>query len=192
EAELVERLLVDSGASLAIEVGTPDRFQARELGVVVLDLGEDGEGWLASRQRAERWRRSGRRGFTVGVTAARHRLFLVGRLPVVRRARTGPLAAIGRLLDADVIAVVRVRDVLGLARPAGLDPAEREVWQALRSSLRVVGVSGDLELRQALGAEIDDAVSSVRLWSDFSELRSRELLRPLCGAIERGVRVDAV
>jgi hypothetical protein len=110
----------------------------------------------------------------------------------VRRARTGPLAAVGRLLDQAVIAVVRVKDVLGLARPAGLDPAEREVWQALRSSLRVVGVSGDQELRQVLGAEIDDAVSSVRLWSDFAELRSRELVPRLRQAIERGVLVDAV
>jgi hypothetical protein len=192
EAELVERLLVDSGASLAIEVGTPDRFQARELGVVVLDLVEDGEGWLASRQRAERWRRSARRGFMVGVTAARHRLFLVGRLPVVRGARTGPLAAVGRLLDEGVITVVQVRDVLALARPSGLDPAEREVWQAMRSSLRVVGVSGDQELRQVLGAEIDDAVSRVRLWSDFAEPRSRELVPRLCDAMDRGVRVDAV
>src|SRR5205807_1623146 len=123
---------------------------------------------------------------------ARHRLFLVGRLPVVRRARTGPLAAVGRLLDEAVIAVVRVTDVLGLARPAGLDPAEREVWQALRSSLRVVGVSGDEELRHVLGAEIEDALSSVRLWSGFAEQRSRELVPRLCEAIDRGVRVHAV
>src|SRR5207248_701207 len=86
-----------------------------------------------------------------------------------RRNGAGPLAAVGRLLDLGLVSVVRAADVVSLRRPAGLDAVEREVWEAVRAHVRVLGLADGREPDQVLGAEIDDAAASIRLWSRFDD-----------------------
>src|SRR5262249_18477206 len=71
--------LRDRGLVTGVPVGTVHAFQGREFPTVVFDLVEDGRGWMAKARRDRgRYEDNGVRLFGVGITRARHRLYLIG------------------------------------------------------------------------------------------------------------------
>lgn len=188
QARLVEDLLLDCGdRAPQIQLGTPDRFLGREFDVAVLDLVEDGGGGLASEDAAGRPRSELRRAFNTGITRARRRLYLVASLAAVRRARSGPLAALRLMLQERAITTIPVRDLLGLHTagqqvPASLGPPEK-----MHRQVRVIGLGDRQEAQRVLCAEIDDAVTSVCIFAPLLAARSPDLLPHLRDAVARGV-----
>lgn len=107
--QLIDDLVAESAHANLIEVGTSHRFQGREYPVVVFDLVEDGHrpGWVAKASAdGTPWERNGLRLANVGVTRHRTRLFLIGGIEAVRRAKTGPLLEIGNLIRRQAISLV--------------------------------------------------------------------------------------
>jgi superfamily I DNA/RNA helicase len=186
QRELIQDVLNESGASPQIEVGTSHRFQGREFDTVIFDLVEDGRGWVAKGDLG------GLRMFNVGITRARRRLYLIANAAVVRRASTGPLHAIGRLLDAEKIHTVRAVDILGLQDAPAQDPIAREVWDALRDHATLIELYDEDRLPDELCRRIDEAQERIWLWSPWVGKRSEQLLPHLRDAQDRGVKVHAV
>jgi hypothetical protein len=72
---------------------------------------EDGEGWIAKGDlNGSKWEADGLRLFNVGITRAQRRLYLIANAVTIRKARTGPLRAVQRLLDAGMVQVIRAAE----------------------------------------------------------------------------------
>ena len=199
QQDLVQDVLNESNASPQIEVGTSHRFQGREFDTVIFDLVEDGSGperswgWVAKGSLdGSSWEAGGLRLFNVGITRAKHRLYLIANAAAIMRASRGPLCAIRHLLDANKIHIVRAADILGLpAAPAG-DPIASEVWHALRGHATLIELYDEDHLPDELCRRIDEAQERIWLWSPWVGRRSEQLLPHLREAQDRGVRVNVV
>ncbi|MFC4909889.1 AAA domain-containing protein [Actinomadura gamaensis] len=186
QRELTESVLADSGTSARVEVGTVHSFQGREFDTVILDLVEDGTGWMT------RDSLGARRVFNVGATRARHRLYVVVNSAVVHRGG-GVLRKLREVLEAGAVTVVRAADLLGLheEEAPGEGPAH-EVWDALRTYVKVIDLYDEERLPAELIRRIEQAESSIWLWSPWAATRVAEFLPPLRAAVDRGVRVRVI
>jgi hypothetical protein len=198
QAELIQDVLNESGASPQIDVGTSHRFQGREFDTVIFDLVEDGGrepgwGWVAKGNLSgNSWEAGGLRMFNVGITRARRRLYLIANAAGIRQADRGPLLAIRRLIDAGKIHVVPAAGILGLPdAPAG-DPIAAEIWQALQGYATLIELYDEDHLPDELCRRIDDAEKKIWLWSPWVGKRSEQLLPHLQAAQDRGVDLHAV
>jgi phosphatidylserine/phosphatidylglycerophosphate/cardiolipin synthase-like enzyme len=193
QQQLVQDILNESGASPQIEVGTSHRFQGREFDTVIFDLVEDGRGWIAQGDlKGTKWQADGLRLFNVGITRARRRLYLIANVATIYRARSGPLHALGQLLDAEKIQVVRASEVLGLRDAPEGDQVVSEIWHALRGHARLIDLFDEDHLPDELCRRIDAAQERIWLWSPWVGRRSEQLLPHLSAAQDRGVRVHPV
>jgi hypothetical protein len=139
QQELIRSQLSDSRAPPKIEVGTSHQFQGRGFDTVIFDLVEDGHrvedghGRVApGRHGADRLLLDGRRLFSVGITRARRRLYLIGSEALVRESGAGPLHALRGLLEHGRVRVVRAMEILALADEPADDPIASDLWKALR------------------------------------------------------------
>jgi hypothetical protein len=85
-----------------VEVGTAHQFQGRQSDVVVLDLVEDGTGWIAkaANNPKDRFKFGGLRVFNVGVTRTQGRVYVIATNAALAKATPAqPLAALRALLD---------------------------------------------------------------------------------------------
>ena len=193
QQQIIQDVLNESSASPQIEVGTSHQFQGREFDTVVFDLVDDGKGWVAKGDiGGTSWQVGGLRLFNVGITRARRRLYLIANAVTVRRARTGPLHAVQRLIDAGKIHVVRAAEVIDLPdAPAG-EAVASEIWHALRSHATLLDLLDEERLPDELCRRIDEAQERIWLWSPWVGRRSEQLLPHLRAAEDRGVRVHLV
>jgi hypothetical protein len=193
QKNLIEGLLAESGGGQRVEVGTSHAFQGREFTTVILDLVENGSGWVAkgALNRSNRYALDGLRLFTVGLTRARHRLYIIANLAVVRRARQGPLRALARSERGDVH-VVRAAELVASEAPASGDRVAVDVWESLRSYAKIVELHDEDSVSEALRREVDRAQQSVWLWSPWVGSNLDRLLSSLVDAQERRVAVRVV
>lgn len=193
QLQLTQDILNESGASPQIEVGTSYRFQGREFDTVIFDLVEDGAGWIAKGDlNGSEWQADGLRLFNVGITRAQRRVYLIASAVTVRNARTGPLHAVQRLLDAGVVHVIRAAEVLKLPGAPVDDPVVGEFWHALRGHATLIDLFDEDHLPDELRRRIDAAQERIWLWSPWVGRRSEQLLPHLRAAQDRGVRVYPV
>jgi hypothetical protein len=186
QKSLIEGFLADSDTSLRAEVGTVHSFQGREFGTVIFDLVEDGQGWIADDSSAAR------QVFNVGITRAQHTLYLILNAASTTKVAGRAFIALRKLFP-DKIEVIRAREVLGLEEAAvPVEGTVREIWEALRAYARVLNVYDEERLPEELIGRIEDAQSSIWLWSPWVAIRSRELLPSLSAAQNRGVAVHVV
>lgn len=193
QQQITQDVLNESGASPQIEVGTSYQVQGREFDTVIFDLADDGKGWVGSGDlNGNTFQADGLRLFNVGITRARRRLYLIANAATVRRARTGPLHAVQRLLTAGKIDVIRAAEVIGLTdAPAG-DTSASELWHALRRQATLLDLFDEDRLPDELCQRIDEAQERIWLWSPWVGRRSEQLLPHLLAAQDRGVRVYPV
>ena len=193
QQQLTQDVLTESGASPQIEVGTSHRFQGREFDTVIFDLVEDGKGWIAQGDlNGSRYQASGLRLFNVGITRAQRRLYLIANAAAMRKARTGPLREVRRMLDAGLIQVVRATEILELTDAPVGDPVVGEIWHALRDHATLIDLFDEDHLPDELRRRIDAAQERIWLWSPWVGRRSEQLLPQLRAAQDRGVRVHPV
>lgn len=195
QKKLLENLLAESGGSQRIEVGTSHAFHGREFDVVIFDLVENGGGWVAKGaiDRTNRYALNGLRLFTVGLTRARHRVYLIANLSVVRRARSGPLGALYRSVQQGDVRVVRAAELLtSNIAPTAEGRVAVDVWESLRSYAKLVELHDEDSVPDALRREVAQARRSVWLWSPWVGTNLDRLLDSLIDAQERGVDVRVV
>ena len=193
QQQIMQDVLNESGASPQIEVGTSHKFQGREFDTVVFDIADDGKGWVGQGSLGGNgWQADGLRLFNVGVTRARRSLYLIANAATARRARTGPLHAVQRLIDAGMIHVVRAAEVIELPdAPAG-EAVASELWHALRSHATLVDLFDEERLPDELCRRIEEAHERIWLWSPWVGRRSEQLLPYLREAVNRRVDVHLV
>jgi hypothetical protein len=192
QKEIIDAMLADTGASAKIEVSTSHGFQGRQFDTIVFDLVEAGDGWVAQGSRdGGGYAFSGLRLFNVGVTRARHNLYLIGNGAALRRPRTssGPLHAVARLIDRGVIETVAARDVLGMPEPEIREGARFELWEAVQAYAKVVGIYDEDGIPGEIIDRIREARSSVWVWSPWVGRRAEDFLPELRAAADRGVVV---
>ncbi|WP_157181395.1 AAA domain-containing protein [Actinopolymorpha alba] len=194
QREMVANLLSESGSSQRIEVGTSHKFQGREFDIVIFDLVEDGTNWIfkAAYDRRNLFAFKGLRVFTVGLTRARRRVYLIANLAAVRRARTGPLQAVSRRIEAGDVHVVRAADLLRAELPPVTDTVATELWDSLRSYVKLVDVYDEDDLPEALLREIAEAQHTLWIWSPWVGRNVNRLLGSLVDAKDRQVDVRVV
>jgi hypothetical protein len=190
QKEIIEAMLADTGASEGIEVSTSHGFQGREFDTIVFDLVEAGRGWVASGSReGSGYALSGLRLFNVGVTRARHNLYLIGNGAALRGAAAGPLHAVARLIDRGMIEVVHARTILGTGEPEIRDGAAYDLWAAVRTYVKVVGIYDEGIVPGELIERLRQARHSVWVWSPWVGRRVEDFLPELSAAVDRGVTV---
>ncbi len=192
QKEIIDAILADTGASTKIEVSTSHGFQGRQFDTIVFDLVEAGDGWVAKGSRdGDGYAFSGLRLFNVGVTRARHNLYLIGNGAALRRPRisSGPLHAIARLIDRGVIEVVAARDILSMPEPEIKEGARFELWEAVQAYAKVVGIYDEDGIPGEIIDCIREARSSVWVWSPWVGRRVEDFLPELRAAADRGVVV---
>ncbi|GAA4384130.1 hypothetical protein GCM10023088_52110 [Actinomadura verrucosospora] len=189
QREAIQSLLGDGGPA-GVEVNTSHGFQGREFDTVIFDLVEDGTGWMArAGAHGDAFAVNGLRLFNVAVTRARHRLYVIGNGTALARARQGPLQVLSEFIGRGTVEVVSAREVLGAPEPA-IEPGPRfDVWDALRTYVKVVDLYDEDVLPAELLSYIKRAQHSIWIWSPWIGKRVHDFLPALEAAQNRGVKV---
>lgn len=187
--------LKDSDSSLGADIGTVHAFQGREFDVVIFDLVEDGQRWVsqADRAGAHQFHRDGVRLFGVGITRARHRLYILAKLSAVQGARAGsPLGALNKMLRTGRGHVVRAETLLGLeGNRVEADPAlaDLDITTQLREYVQVTDLTDEMTFQDVLLEQVRNARRSLWIWSPWIGRRSEKALPLIAEAVARGVDV---
>jgi AAA domain/PLD-like domain len=193
QRELIRSQLSDSRAPPEIEVGTSCQFQGREFDTVIFDLVENGDGWVAQgRQSTERALLDGLRTFTVGVTRAQRRLYLLGNEALLRKSEAGPLHALRLLVEQGRMRVLRAAEIIDRADGPADDPVASDIWNALRGQARLISLPDEHDQPDELCQRIDQAQERIWLWSPWVGPRPGRCIPHLVAAADRGVRVHAI
>ncbi len=191
QAQLTTAQVRDAHAA-DVQVGTAHAFQGREFPVVIFDFVEDGSGtsWVGRANRdGSSWERSGSRIFTVGVTRSAGRLYLVGHAGAIRSAKSGPFAALSRLIDRSQATVLDAREILGPALPLPISPSGSIPLPATPSSEDSELLNDD-EFYRAFLRDLSEAQERCVIFSPFISRRRLDALAPhFDDASSRGVRI---
>jgi hypothetical protein len=181
------------------EVGTAHRFQGREFPVVVFDLVEDehSKRWMAGASKTgNNYQCDGVRLFTVAVTRAKTRLYLIGSQKRIYAAPGGtPLAHVATMLRTGQVHTVRATElitptaVLGAALPE-LSPFGGDLAEALAEHVRVADIQDERSFYETFSDYLNQARRSIWIWAPWTtQRRVTSLLPVLADAVGRGVRV---
>lgn len=192
EADAVLAALRDRGIVAGAFVGTAHATQGQEYDTVVLDTVDLGDGWIAKGRRDRSpYEYAGLRLFGVGITRARHRLYVLADANVVRTAATGPFAALRRALDRGHVQVWSAAALLGHDEPpAGpVDATFAEVAELLAQLVTITDVHDERTFGAELAHQLENATTRVWMWSPWIARRAAEVVPLIGAAIERGVAV---
>lgn len=179
------------------EVGTVHRFQGREFPIVIFDLVEDDDRsrWMAeASSQGTKYHRDGVRLFTVAVTRAKTRLYLIGSRRKVDAAPSGtPLAQIASMLRAGQVHVVRATELITPTAVAGaelpdLSPFGSDLAETLAEHVQVADINDERSFYETFSGYLSQARRSIWIWSPWTSKRVRQLLPVLAEAGGRGVR----
>jgi AAA domain/PLD-like domain len=181
------------------EVGTAHRFQGREFPVVVFDLVEDEHSrrWMAGASKTgNNYQRDGVRLFTVAVTRAKTRLYLVGsQKRIIAAPRDTPLAHVAAMLRAGQVHTVRATELitptvmLGAELPE-LSPFSSDLAEALAEHVQVADIHDERSFYETFSDYLNQARHSIWIWAPWTTpKRVTSLLPVLADAVGRGVRV---
>lgn len=198
--EAATRDLLDDGGLLgrtpAVEVGTAHRFQGREFDVVVLDLVEDGAqpGWIARGRfgSPNRHLHDGARLLNVGLTRAKTRVYVLASWAAIRAAAPGTvLTTIEAAVGQPWFHGLRANRLLGIDPAVERTPTalEHELAEAFGHQVVVERLLDEHTYYPELRQAIENARSSVWLWSPWFAKRLNDVLPSLRAATARGVDV---
>jgi hypothetical protein len=182
----------------ATEVGTVHRFQGREFPVLVFDLVEDeyDTRWMAlASSRDGKWRRDGLRLFTVAVTRAKTRLYLIGSRKQIYAAPTGtPLAQIAQMLRARQVRTVPATRLITPTSVTAADfpavgPFTSELAEVLAQHVLVANIHDERSFYEVFADHLNSAQRSIWIWAAWTAKRVRSLIPALADAAARGVRI---
>jgi hypothetical protein len=195
QAEATLAALRDVGPDVVVPVGTAHSFQGREFDTVVFDLVEDGQGWI-SKARSDKgdFEYSAVRLFGVGITRARHRLYLIvnSRQAVKGAVGNSPLGAVRRLAQAGRIQWVRAGALLGLEDEREYKPVssvEAELHDVLRGLVEVTDIEDEFAFKETLAKSLAKAKRSVWMWSPWVGKHGKRFMPLIADAVARGVDV---
>lgn len=180
------------------EVGTAHRFQGREFPVVVFDLVEDDDRrrWMAKASRTGiNYERNGVRLFTVAVTRAETRLYIIGSQKKLNAAPRGtPLGYVAAMLRAGQADAVRAVQLITPTAVAGADlpdlsPFGNELAETLAEHVQVANVHDERSFYEVFSEHLNQARRSIWIWAPWTTKRVRSLLSVLTDAAGRGVRI---
>jgi RecA/RadA recombinase len=180
------------------EVGTVHRFQGREFPIVVFDLVEDSAGtrWMAqASSRGGKFGRDGLRLFTVAITRAQARLYIVGSRQRIDAAPQGtPLAHVAGMLRTRRARFVRATTLITPSSLAGPDlpplgPFSGELAEVLAQHVRVMDIHDERSFYDVFAEHLDSARHSIWIWAPWTATRVRSLLPVLADAASRGVKI---
>ena len=194
----LEALRDQEGAAIeATEIGTVHRFQGREFPVVVFDLVEDtGRRWMGQASSGGgRYRVNGLRLFTVAITRAQSRLYLIGSRTQISTAPDGtPLAQIARMLRARQARSVSATALITPTLLTGTDvpplgPFSCELAEILAHHVHVADIHDERSFYDVFAGYLNSARNSIWIWAPWTANRVRSLLPVLADAADRGVRI---
>ncbi|MFD1146356.1 AAA domain-containing protein [Saccharothrix hoggarensis] len=195
QAEATLAALRDVGPDLVVPVGTTHSFQGREFDTVVFDLVEDGRGWIAkARANGDDFEYTAVRLFGVGITRARHRLYLIVNSRVAVKGAVGdsPLGAVRRLAQAGRIQWVRAGALLGLADEREYKPVssvEAELQDVLSGLVEITDIEDEFAFKDTLAKSLAQARHSVWMWSPWVGRNGKRFMPLIADAVRRGVDV---
>jgi hypothetical protein len=182
----------------ATEVGTVHRFQGREFPIVVFDLVEDSarKRWMAKASATgDKFSRDGLRLFTVAITRAQTRLYLIGSRQRINAASNGtPLGQIAAMLRARQARSVPATVLITPATVSGTDlpqlgPFSSELADLLAQHVRVMEIHDERSFYEVFAEYLESARRSVWIWAPWTATRVRSLLPVLTDVAQRGVKI---
>jgi hypothetical protein len=186
----------EAGTSAVTEVGTAHRFQGREFPIVVFDLVEDEfrRRWMAdaSRRGSTHYRRNGVRLFTVAVTRAKTRLYLICSLRKIKATPVGtPLGHVAAMLRAGQIHTIRATELITPTATVGaeLNLFYSELAEVLAEHVQVAEIHDEGTFFEVFSQYLNQARGSIWIWAPWTAKRVKSLLPVLADAVGRGVRV---
>jgi hypothetical protein len=188
---------LEDGGSNPTDVGTAHRFQGREFAIVVFDLVEDGltPRWMASAgPNGGSFGREGLRLFTVAITRAQHRLYLIGsRNAIISAAPGTAFAAVAAL---EKVRTVPARQLIGLPpapndnrTSASLGSVGQELADILAQHVRITAIHDEREFYAAFTNHLHSARRTLWLWAPWTGNRLEKVLPALSDAVDLGVKI---
>ncbi|BFU43901.1 AAA domain-containing protein [Krasilnikovia sp. MM14-A1004] len=188
---------LEHGGNNPTDVGTAHRFQGREFSIVVFDLVEDGitPRWMAAAGPNQgAFGREGLRLFTVAITRARHRLYLIGsRNAIIGAAPGTALAAVAAL---EKIRTIPARQLIGLPpapndkrTSAGLGTVGQELAEILAQHVRITAIHDEREFYANYTTHLSSAKQTLWLWAPWTGKRLERVLPALSAAATLGVKI---
>jgi len=197
QAETIRAALADSSAECALTpVGTSSAFQGRQFDTVLIDLVEDGDGWVAqARGQGQAHALDGLRLFNVAATRPRERLFVLLTHRALESATGGPLVALRHMIATGTAERVEVATLLSLSEdeaPPERTAAAADLLTALQPYLRTAGRHDPETIVEEVVSRINAARASVWCWNAWSGQPGVSISDALEGAHRRGVEVHVI
>ena len=189
----------EAASAEATEVGTVHRFQGREFPIVVFDLVEDSTGtrWMAEASpRGDKFSREGLRLFTVAITRAQTRLYIISSCHRIYAApQCTPKAHLAGMLQTRRARSVSASALITPSSVAGLDllargPFSSELAEVLAQHVRVVDTHDERSFFEVFAEHLNSARHSIWIWAPWTATRVRPLLPVLADAARRGVKIS--
>ena len=162
------------------------------------DLVEDtGRRWMGQASAGGgRYKVNGLRLFTVAITRAQSRLYLIGSGTQISAAPDGtPLAQIARMLRArlarsvSATALITPTLLAGTDVPPLLGPFSSELAEILAQHVHVADIHDERSFYDVFAGYLNSARNSIWIWAPWTATRVRSLLPVLADAADRGVRI---
>lgn len=186
--------LEDAGLGL-VAVGTSHAFQGRQFDVVLADLVEDGQGWMAGARRdGDSYQFDGLRLFNVAATRPRRLLYVLLTRAALVKAQGGPLLALQQMTQSGAARLVDAGHLLGLseAERPDADTPEGQLLAALAPYVRVAALNDEDGAIEEVVARIDEACEELWCWSAWVGKNAADIADALDRAHQRGVEVHVV
>jgi phosphatidylserine/phosphatidylglycerophosphate/cardiolipin synthase-like enzyme len=147
----------------------------------------------ASRNATARYKRNGVRLFTVAVTRAQTRLYLIGSRKKINTSPRGtPLAQVAAMLRAGQASAIRATELITPTAMAGaeLSPFGSELAETLAEHVQVAYIHDERSFYEAFSEHLNQARRSIWIWAPWTTPRRVGALLPvLTEAAARRVRM---
>ena len=145
-------------------------------------------------RRGTNYHRDGVRLFTVAVTRAQTRLYLIGSGRQIAAASAGsPLAQIASMVRSGRAQVVSATELITPTPLTEVEPLRgpfgSELAEVLAEHVRVADIHDERSFYEVFAEYLNAARRSIWIWSPWAAKRMWQLHQVLAGAVDRGIKV---